>query len=181
MPLFKSPFFHIIAYWIAYWIAPVIPLWKNSTCYSLVEEQTTPREAPDSFRDKNPTALKTSTRPLPREAPKVPRDAQMHPREAAFKRRTQPLHRLAPNNCILGNQHPHTLHPTTAYFAPNRSRIHTPKCFIDMHPKSAYMHPRVSAYMHPNLCFVNLFVLWSGTYLEVFLRHLGVQGTPELN
>ena len=24
------------------------------------------------------------------------------------------------------------------------------------------------------------FVLWSGTYLEVFLRYLGVQGTPQL-
>ena len=33
--------------------------------------------------------------------------------------------------------------PTSAYYAPNR--------FIDIHPKSAYMHPRVSAYMHPNV------------------------------
>ena len=31
--------------------------------------------------------------------------------------------------------------------APN-SRIHAPKRLIDMHPKSAYMHPNVSAYMH---------------------------------
>ena len=34
------------------------------------------------------------------------------------------------------------LHPTTAYFAPNRS--------IDMHPKGVYMHPKVAAYMHPD-------------------------------
>ena len=32
------------------------------------------------------------------------------------------------------------MHPTTAYSAPNRS--------IDLHPKSAYMHPGVSAYMY---------------------------------
>ena len=49
--------------------------------------------------------------------------------------------RQAPNRSI-------DLHPTYAYFAPHRFRIHAPKCFIDMHPKSACMHPRVSAYMH---------------------------------
>ena len=31
--------------------------------------------------------------------------------------------------------------------APN-SRIHAPKRLIDMHPKSADMHPNASAYMH---------------------------------
>ena len=44
---------------------------------------------------------------------------------------------------------PHTLHQTTAYFAPNRS--------IDMHPKGAYMHPKVSAYMHPNSSILLIF------------------------
>ena len=31
-------FFNCIAYWYCL-LAPVIPLWKNSSCYSLVEEQ----------------------------------------------------------------------------------------------------------------------------------------------
>ena len=49
--------------------------------------------------------------------------------------------RQAPNRSI-------DLHPTSAYFAPNRVRTHAPKSFIDMHPKFAYSHPKVSAYMH---------------------------------
>ena len=94
------------------------------------------------------------------------------------------------------------LHPTTAYFAPN-NRIHAPNRSIDMHPTSAYMHPKVSIYMHPTTAYMHpkgaymhprvaaymhpisasftkfqKIAIWSGTYLEVFLWYLGVQGTP---
>ena len=78
-------------------------------------------------------------------------------------------------------QHPHTLHPTIAYVAPNRyiymhlksTYMHpkvsiymhlttayvAPNRSIDMHPKGAYMHPEVAAYMHPTLSFLSINLL----------------------
>ena len=41
------------------------------------------------------------------------------------------------------------MHPTIAYFAPN-NHIHAPNRSIDLHPESAYMHPKVSMYFAPN-------------------------------
>ena len=55
---------------------------------------------------------------------------------------TQPLHRLAPNKRILAPKSFRIDAPNNRILAPNRS--------IDMHPTSAYMHPRVSAYFAPN-------------------------------
>ena len=37
------------------------------------------------------------------------------------------------------------LHPTSAYFAPNRA--------IDMHPKGIDMHPKVSIDLHPTSAY----------------------------
>ena len=61
--------------------------------------------------------------------------------------------RQAPNRSI-------DFHPTSAYFAPNRFRIHAPKCFIDMHPqirihapKSFRIHAFNSAYILNSLLF----------------------------
>ena len=58
--------------------------------------------------------------------------------------------------CQGGFQLLSEMHPTTAYMHPRVSAyLHptaayfAPNHSIDMHPKSAYMHPKVSAYMHP--------------------------------
>ena len=46
---------------------------------------------------------------------------------------------------LLSGMHPNV----AADFAPN-NRIHAANRSIDMHPKGAYMHPKVAAYMHPD-------------------------------
>ena len=54
--------------------------------------------------------------------------------------------RDAPKRRILCTQEfPHTLHPTTAYFAPKRFRIHAPKFRIHA-PRSFRIHAFNSAY-----------------------------------
>ena len=90
--------------------------------------------------------------------------------------------RHAPKRRILCTQtFPNTLHPTVSAY---------------MHPTTAYMHPTVSANMHPKgadfapkslrihapessrFSKFEKNVIWSRPYLDLFLRCLGVQGTP---
>ena len=55
----------------------------------------------------------------------------------------QPTARLLPANRFPLNRFPLSeflVHPTSAYFAPNRA--------MDMHPEGIDLHPKVGAYMH---------------------------------
>ncbi len=73
---------------------------------------------------------------------------------------TQPLHRLAPNNRILA--------PKSFRILCTQQRIHAPNRSTDHHPKSAYMHQSLSAYMKPQTPSKNKI---SSAYMHCIPKH----------
>ena len=173
MPLVKSPFFYRIAYWIAYCVLlDLIVLACQGCASSRVLGQAGLVLAWGGTRvvggggglgglGKLPTVRQAKDRSKASQAQSGKQRTVRQSKDSQAS--TQSLHRLAPSIRILCTQaFPHTCTQMLYRHAP-KIRIHASRSI------------RIHA---PTFDIISKYILWSGTYLEVFLGCLGVHGTP---